>query len=398
MKGMRCAMAWVLMGWSLLAQVPWKRQDASVWLQPHQVLFIPYVRHPQGPATLYAFSPQKRSVVSRRLPFLPKELKAKDAIEAMGWVEAVDGSIFYVSQAIDRKKTGEMSSIYRFYRFDLDRWQWEPNPWGEVDSSIIAKLILLSEDRFLALAGPRKPFKDGQQSYPMAIFRRNDQGQFRIQRYLDVGLKKPAYGSGDEVHYPFVKSLWIDAVSVHTAHGKTVLFSGCGLGWIFDAKGTMRGPIRLYEGLTEEALQDPEGLFGGMLLGAQPKDDGDVLLSAFDEDALVRGCVLEKTTQNAQNHRDYLHLKNRSMAMLVKGSPRVGWYVLDVDAGTLREEVPPAKVPTFIRSEREYLDFNWVFSPDGNLRFYTEAELVAVDPKAPKHDWLEMRLQKTRVP
>lgn len=378
------ALAPLLGGQLLLAQapIPLKSQDHCHWLSPTQLLFIPNGQHPSGPATL---EEAKSGQSPRRLPSPPQG--AKQGITIDLGVQSAGSDIYFLRQTIKDLPKGptdgakpRRTAIYEWYRFDLPSWQWEPEPSGRLEWAKPCSLFMISPDRLLGVAVHAESFRFENRSYPFAIFRRGPSGDFEMEGPQEAGLEKPAFRTDGTWAYPWMGNLWIKALTAQS--GDTFLLgTGFGLFWCFDQKGGLRRMARLYKSLDEATLL--KGLlWEGAVLGVQPKANGEFLVSALDEEALIRGHLLWKQTQAPVEGTAFLTHQDRTLTHLLGAVPRVDWYVFSPWDGTLREELPPSRIPSTIKSSDAYGNFNWAFKADGNLRIYSEEERLKVDPKA----------------
>ena len=365
------------------APMPFKAQDHCHWLSPTQLVFIPNGQHPSGPATLEEASSGRPP---RRLPQPPPSSKQGVVID-LG-IQAAGNELYFLRQTIKDlpKRPSESgkarrTALYEWYRFDLPAWRWESEPSGRLEWPKPCSLFLLSPDRVLGLAVHSESFRIENRSYPFAIFCRRPSGEFELEGIQEAGLEQPAFKADGSWTYSWMGQLWIKALTAQS--GDTFLLgTGFGLFWCFDQKGSLRRMARLYKSLDEACLLKGH-VWDGALLGLQPKANGEFLISALDEEALLRGDLLWRQSKAPSEGRAFLDHQARAMTHLLGAVPRVDWYVFSPWDGSLREELPPARIPTAIRSAEAYGDFNWAFKADGNLRIYSEEERLKLDPKAP---------------
>ncbi len=375
-----------LLGGLLAAQAPTplKSQDHGHWLAPGKFLFIPNGPHPSGPALLEEAA---QGGPPRRLPW-PPPTRTKGRVLDLG-IQAVGGEIFYMRQIIqdlpkgpdDSPQKPKRTARYEWHRFDLASWRWESEPNGTLDWPKPCAWHLISPDRVLGIAVHAESFRIDQRSYPFVVFKRQSSGEFKLEAPQEAGLDQAAFRADGSWTYPWMGQLWLKALTAQ-ADETFLLGTGFGLLWCFDSKGSLRRMARIYKSLDEaRLLKGP--LWDGAVLGMQPKANGEFLLSALDEEALVRGDLLWRQSHAPADGKDFLAHQDRTLTHLLGAVPRVDWYAFSPWDGTVREELPPARIPPSIKSAEAYGNFNWTFKADGNLRLYSEAERLKVDPQVP---------------
>ena len=368
----------LLLGLQAMAQ-HWKPLDRNIWLGPGELLFVPgNSDHMSAPGILKSL----HSGRERRLPPPPREDTFSSGF-SMG-VQAAEGELFYLHASLmappnpekDKKKPFKLE----IFQFDKASWRWETEPWGVLISPRVMKPVLVSKDRVLGITAWADGFvKDGK-GYPFAAFRRSQNGVFSIDFYQDCGLEKPAIKGMVGWNYPSLAQLWMDC-QIASSGDQKVIGTGYGLYWVFNAKGSLKRVIRLFEGLNEEALQKGE-LWNEAVLGMQPRSDGDLLVSAFGEGTLDRVYRLLSTTAGSASGKEYSERRRKALDMAMSSSSRVDWYIIDIDTGKVNLAPPPVGFPEQLKNSDAIHNFNWAFKPNGNLLMYSEKEMLKNDPAA----------------
>jgi hypothetical protein len=358
----------------------WKPQDKNVWLDPGKLLFVPgNSDQALAPGVLRIHRP----ATERRLP--PPPRKERWPYETSAGVQAVGGEIVYLHESIllppDGDPKGKKDLKLELFRFDEAAWKWETEPYGTLVWPKGFKAVLLSKDRILAIAMKPDSFvKDGK-GYPFAVFRRGQTGTFSVDSHLEGGLDKPAIQGTSTWNYQALAKLWMDA-RVAFCGDQVVLGNGAGMFWVFTSKGSLRRTVRLYDAVTDEALQKGD-LWNEAVLGMQPRPDGDLLVSAHAEGTLDHVYRLLAESRTAQSGPEYQERRKKALDLAMWANPRVDWFVLDLDTGKASLCPPPLGFPSLLKTTQAIHDFNWTFKPDGNLQLYSEKEMSKRDPDAP---------------
>lgn len=362
---------------------PAKPWDTLVWLGPGRLWVIPHqVDRPDGPCSLYA-NPQHPQT-GRRAPHVPASLRLGKSW-SLG-IQAPQGHLVYLQgEAVEPKeprKDAKKDFQITLFAFDEATWTWRSEPMGRLRWPHGFTPILVAEDRLVGVAVNAQTFRQGNKSYLFALFRKNDRGDFCFDRGLESGFDHPPFKPQGGWTHPTLSNLWLQGSPLWCGD-RTVFGTGYGLFWVFDEKGSMKRLLRLYPNLSDERLEAEPPLWSGAVLGAQPKADGTLLISALDAKLIEMGAILYSHRPPTTWLPTYQQNQKLVLQELLRSDPRVTWYVLDPADGQIRMELPPQGLPETVASERAFHDFNWVFQPNGHLRFFDSKALYARDPQAP---------------
>lgn len=240
----------------------------------------------------------------------------------------------------------------------------------------------LSSGRYLGVSTD-PTIKDGNASYVFYKLSLGSNKRFKIEDGLDWGLEAQPFRNGLFA----LPALERDLLVVHSARiGKWLLIMSpeTGIIWIFDSdKAELSRVVEVFSSVDEARLRKNDLM--QCITGAQPRSDGDLLISSHSEDYVLKGKMLGPWKENSDlwfkegapqedvdaNVRRYF--ENAGAAL--RAFPEVLWWRLDPGTGHLAPEQPPLNVPDRIDSTRLLSDFNWRFRPDGSLRFQSEKAL-----------------------
>lgn len=363
----------------LLAQLPFKPQDRTVWVGDGALFFLPgNSDHASAPGVLK----RSNTKVDKQLPPLPRMMKLGSAWSA--GVQSAEGELYYLHCSVvevpNPEKAPTRNLKIELYRFDQQSWKWDNKPSGTLQWPRFLTPVLLSKTRLLGIAGKADTFTKDGKAFPFAVFRLGTQGVYELDGVQECGLEKPAIQPGGKWYYPALSQLWTQA-QISFSKDHVTVGTGYGLFWVFSPKGSLHRVIRLYDSLNEESLQKGE-LWPEALLGVQPRPDGDLLVSALSGDTLDRGTWAMAHTKGATGGKDFLERRNKALDIILTASPRVDWHVLDLQTGKVSLESPPRGFPNVLPNAQALMNFNWFFKPDGNLHLYSEKEMLQKGPSA----------------
>ncbi len=222
----------------------------------------------------------------------------------------------------------------------------------------------LSEGRYLALAIQNPVFEENGKGFPLAILKVNDRNEFYISTRMDLGLEKAFFDKA--TRQPYYSQLVMSFLSPPFVRAGNYLVIGTqfGLFFVFDgSNGRLKRTARIYPDLKDEHLtgKDDQSLLPG-LLGWAGRDNGEVLISARNQDAVIYGYA-GRNGENPVSDAARARLADQINARY----PIVEWWNLEPESGRIDHEIPPVNFPDRVYSEKAVKDFNWRFLPNGNL-------------------------------
>jgi hypothetical protein len=360
----------------LFSQIPDRRQRlTNVWTDAGLLTLNP-PHHASGVGSLA----QEKG--ERKIPNPPPAPKDSEGARSAVLLRfhAPQGHLFacYSWQVPAAKEPGSTrKTVAQVFSFDPERWAWNMEPLGTLESPTSA-LVILSEDWILGIAAQPDMLVERGKGRLFALYRRNAKGQYQLDSFPDDGFDGTAITGTTAWKYPMLSMVWINKRQVYTAD-RTCLYVGQGLVWVFTDKGRMTRLVRLFDGLDDKGLKQ-NLLWQEAVLGVQPRPDGTLLVSTLNENALALGALVQNeglSRGTAAGDRDQA-IRER---VITSKSP-ILWYDLDPVTGDLRDEAPPRNVKAGFGSIQEFLDFNWSFKRDGNLHFTSEADLSKISAEA----------------
>jgi len=222
----------------------------------------------------------------------------------------------------------------------------------------------LREGRYLALTIQNPVFEEDGKGFPLAILKVNDRSEFYISTRMDFGLEKTFFDKGTK--QPYYGQLVMSFLSPPFVRAGNYLVIGTqfGLFFVFDgSNGRLKRTARIYPDLKDEHLtgKDDQSLLPG-LLGWAGRDNGEVLISARNQDAVIYGYA-GRNGENPVSDAARARLADQINARY----PIVEWWNLEPESGRIDHEIPPVNFPDRVYSEKAAKDFNWRFLPNGNL-------------------------------
>lgn len=360
------------------AQAILSRQDECVWRERDLVCITAGTTR-EDLVTVRTLEGGVRVLPSR--PHGSEEFNTQAPAWSCG-IQVAEGRICYLHARV-LKEDGARKLELTVYRFDEARWAWESKPCGRLVWEGSLTPYLLNEHCILGVATSGKSFREGGRSHFFALFRKGADGAFRLKSYPDTGLDRSVFLPDGAWRYPSLGSLWLAGKAARTPR-LFLLAAGWGSCWVFDTEhGRLQRFVQLYSDVDDARMASGE-LWGGALLGVQPKANGDFLLSALDRDAVRQGWHMERRNEAFAHEepRAQVQAMKDTLGSILRLNPRVDWYLLDREEKSFREEVPPMGLPDAIRSAEEYQGFRWTFKPDGNLAFGQAAGASSGSAKA----------------
>ena len=347
-----------LMTLGLGAQGILRIQDSCAWLSPHELLVVNSGDPEDSRAMARIFRTGKPAQ-----PIPPP--KAPPSAFAC-WGQATPEGLYGISASAETLPQG------RGIRITVQRFESQTRSWASIGTLFFPRAfrpVVLNEDLILGLAQVSQTFVQDHRSFPFGIFRRDAKGEFHLESMFEAGLKRPIFDEKGGWNYPSLQKAFMFPQTARSAE-HLVFGTGHGWFWIFDAdKGSLKRIVSLYKGADETHLKE-DLLWDGAVLGFQPKPDGQVLISALDEEALFRGGLFKDLPSKEARGKPGSVFVDRVRTFedrLLQVAPRVDWFLLDPAEGQIREELPPRGLPSIISTSKALSDFNWMFKPDGNL-------------------------------
>lgn len=242
-----------------------------------------------------------------------------------------------------------------------------------------ARVHPLSQGKFLLMCMEGPPFELGDEASLFALASPTSDGTFKVQSLVDLGLKSPMFTRerrGGRPTWTFnLKHLWLlNAVRnqpfLATPDG---LVLGCfqiGAFFVLDGQGRLRRRLDVFPSLTDEMRADTS-TFEYVVLCAQPRADGKILLATRSEDAVLHGRKLFPRDHSLATSMDSRKAAERDAfdRLSLSQFPQVLWWELDPLEGVIRPAAPPQQVPTTLQDPAALRRYRFTFKPNGDLDF-----------------------------
>ncbi len=355
----------------LQGQVPSRGQHVNLWLPNEEMILLHADAHAKSGPALWFKGKQERA-----LPPLPRGVDHSRALRRREAALQGPGQDCYSLQylsfpAQDAKAKQELR--LDVFRFSTATWAWEKEPHGVLEDRPLGNFRVLSEDYLLGIC-VNKPFLDsGGKPHLFSLYKRNPQGKYRLVGYPDDGLSGKVFKGDGSWNYPILSNLWILNRCVWT-EDETVVGTGFGFFWVFSPKGQMRRLVRLYDSVDDKLLRNG-WVWHEAVTNFQPRPDGQILISALAEGAVARGAILNDQRAHQGDTPGQFEDVFRTV---LAAYPVVEWHVMNPVTGHIQPEAAPLNFQSRLSSYSEFLNFNWNFKVDGNLRCVSEKELLAL--------------------
>lgn len=288
----------------------------------------------------------------------------------------VDGD-FYATRTVKlTDKDGRKSHEQELLRYGPEGWQREC--WYRATPA--PSLFPLKNGRVLAIDTTGRLFTSGSKPVPFAILKPKESGELRIHSAFDADLDKPFFQGPNKLNYPALDRDFLSFNAVRT-DDFLILASHYCLFWIFDLEtGRLKRVAKLYPDMQDKHLRENKLIIG--LLGIQPRSDGQILLSARLQDAVLCGAINRPSAMGINMDQSRSEMEAWS-DFTNRRFPHIDWWELDPKTGKFTAQAPPMNVTTQLTTEKESADFNWIFKPDGNLKVMPLREHLGDPDSAP---------------
>ena len=285
-------------------------------------------------------------------------------------INAPKGEIFNIKtsfiDSVDRN--GNKRMRIEVNKFNQKTWQWELKPHGVLVHDQYFRTFMISEQYLLGIASKPGTFQVQSKNYLFAVFKLNDKGQYLYDHYENDGFAADTLVKDGKWRYKVLNSLWLNSEPVWT-NDSTLITSGCGIYWSFDHQGKFIKLLKLYDEYSNNYLEE-NNPWHGMQLGYQPNAFGQIIVSCLSVEAASLWQTLEGQYKQPVDVKAYDAMISSKINYICNKFPNIQWFTLDPKSGTKARITAPVNVPTRVNRFEDYMDFNWIFNPDGNLLFY----------------------------
>lgn len=339
--------------------------------------------HWQGPALYYAHTVTGDITRETAEPPVKVTIPApKDGF----FPDVFGGRVFIVRQkrttATAPDKPGSWAMDVLAYRDQ--KWEVEAEWRSEVPD--LVRVFPLRDGNYLGVAGrPILAWTDGEGYTPFGLLEPSEGGKrLKAKTGIPAGFSKPVwkkaplkdFGHG-ETNIRGMAGYFDRIVAHFRTDGRLVLMSHeLGYLWVFDeGDGRLLRTIKIFSAVDEAYLARPQGVTQ-VVVGAQPRQDGWILVATRTEDAVIRAnlaypdpALPEAARQDTvgwdfsgwwKGGKDHRVLR-------ITQFPHIRWWKVDPETGRVEPEEPPHGFPDQFKSAGHYAQFRWRFKPDGNL-------------------------------
>lgn len=250
----------------------------------------------------------------------------------------------------------------------------------------LARMFPLRNGDFLGVAGrPILAWEDADGYTPFGLLEPTDGGKrLKAKAGIPAGFSKPVWKKkplGDFGHGETnLRGMagYFDRIVAHfRVDGRLVLLSHeLGYLWVFDeSDGRLLRTIKIFSSVDEAYLARPQGVTQ-VVVGAQPRQDGWILVATRTEDAVIRAnlaypdpALPEAARQGAAGwdfSRWWKGGKDHRVLRITQ-FPHITWWKVDPETGRVVAEDPPHGFPDQFKSAGHHAQFRWRFKPDRNL-------------------------------
>ena len=256
--------------------------------------------------------------------------------------------------------------------------------------------VPLGPDRLVA-TGWKQPLVEGDQASPVGIFRRNEQGEYRLEKVIQL-MKEPLYLKTTRPHAQgespaeaiFVENPKYGHFFLHNIVLQVIPFRALPQGalfvspwggqvWLINEAGDLQRTYRVFARPKEGDWRDIL-MFVLTLLGLQITSKGHGLLASRSQDAVLEArkahpVVIRREGRlqpSGDAHQSHLNQQDAGFMF-----PSILWWDLDPEKGSLdRLETPvpgsPEQLPGSPEQTQAWIQsFNFVLGRSGVLRMIT---------------------------
>lgn len=352
------------------------------------------VRKAVGPAKIISMG----KMVQKSLdgPSLKKGKSTSEMIENYKKSGIIDGpigeKIFYVNGAFYslhsdtlRGENGVPSPCTKLMKKEDAGWISEAS-LTTTNSKSKPFLVPLKNGKYFVLCAYKDEEKPGtKEASIFQICRKNEKGQLELAGEEEDGLGKLRRNE------TVLHTLNYSGPVLFTDDYMLVFAYSVGLYWSVSLEnGTVKGPERLYSGITDQLINDDRGMIRP-LINAQPDPNGSIIIAARPEKSVVESSAFAKRHRDrleilAQTQKDMPEVefkasyKNMINEVYVE-FPFVEWYRLEPRNLSLkRMDPPPTGSREMINSVEDFRKFFWIVDENDRI-IYLNSSLTDFAPE-----------------
>lgn len=339
-----------------------------------------------GPAVIHAplahmghHSPLRE--VTRDWPNGRRETLKMPSTPYQSHLSVCEGKVFLVQVADPQKPESALKiRLSEDFKTWVDHGVLESEP-APGHGNLPTLLSFLDADLALGTGGATGFWKDGHGA-PMALFRRDAQGRFRLHRLLSLGLDRPYSKLTQQpgqtrleprpfTQDPAIARVYRSSAALDVELADYVVKVGTTLGTflVFDRKGRhLRTSVLYPKALDQVVEKKAYSSTPQMILGMAPTKDGEILLAVRREVCMYSQDFhpVDMSLKNWSNP-DTQRMNALAMKERLRLDPAVDWKLFDPATGRFRDTPSPRHVPTELKDLATFKAFTFRFKPDGNL-------------------------------
>ncbi len=313
-----------------------------------------------------SFLPSQGGVLDPQNHTLLRLPDPKQAQGFHGFAEApfwFDGAYYFLSVARSQDPERRTLTLRR-----LRGAAWEVDGSMEVPKSLgTTEIFPCSNGRYLAIAREdlRKDVSPSER-VPFFLLRKNDRDEFVVSSSIHPGFDFMAKS-------PALLELASNSDKAIAGSHAVLIHRETGLYWVFDLdRGRLRHHGRLYDKITDRVIEG--GRTFEAVLAFHPLKDGDVLIQARDEDAIlnpdIKNPLAEANRVGARPGSDPDLVKNLAKwgrQDMDNAHPFYRWFRLDPATGSLKRLVALPQGAVEVKDPTK--PAVWRPLPDGSVKF-----------------------------
>lgn len=262
---------------------------------------------------------------------------------------------------------------------DAKQWTKEAWAWKQIPEGRVYRILAVKGDTYLLISG--KTFVLDGKTSPFALAKRDASGELHLSRLLDLGLKFPWFTRDDGTGVRFAQTPgWqynpklgrlIFGIAANFARTPdAILLPEMATGWMWVLPTNTENPnltcVRLFQLFKDEMLVNSWNTEWAVL-GIQPRPNGHFLIASRSMEAVLHSREeeqhLKPITSPKGESQDAQQAREVAQDREVLRFPKVEWWDLDPENGSIKSEPTPPGAPFELRMAGMVRSFRFRYEP-----------------------------------